>query len=67
MRIVMTAVSMETICEITKILPLYRTKDEEMVQLQVSRTRKAGTHHLMQAENPIWICAFTFDGEEGWK
>lgn len=65
MRIVMTAVSMETICEITKILPLYRIKDEEMVQLQVSRTRKAGTHHLMQAENPIWICAFTFDGEEG--
>lgn len=65
MRIVVTAVSMETICEITKILPLYRIKDEETVQLQVSRTRKAGTHHLMQAENPIWICAFTFDGEEG--
>lgn len=64
MRIVMTAVSMETICEITKILPLYRIKDEEMVQLQVSRTRKVGTHHLMRAENPIWVCAFTFDGEE---
>lgn len=65
MRIVITAVSMETICEIKEILPLYRIRDEEIVQLQVSRARKAGTHHLMQAENPIWICAFTFDGEEG--
>lgn len=64
MRIVMSAVSLETICEIREILPLYRIKDEEMVQLQISRARKAGTHHLMQAENPIWICAFTFDGEE---
>lgn len=65
MRIVITAVSMETICEIKEILSLYRIRDEEIVQLQVSRARKAGTHHLMQAENPIWICAFTFDGEEG--
>lgn len=64
MRIVITAVSMETICEIKEILSLYRIRDEEIVQLQVSRARKAGTHRLMQAENPIWICAFTFDGEE---
>lgn len=64
MRIVITAVSMETICEIKEILSFYHMKDEEIVQLQINRAGKAGTHHLMRAENPIWICAFTFDGDE---
>lgn len=59
MRIVITAVSMETLCEIREIMTLYSMKDEEIVQMQVSRAKKAGTHHLMRAENPIWICAFT--------
>lgn len=62
LRIVITAVSMETICEIKEILPLYSIKDEEIMQIQVSRAKKAGPHHLMRAENPVWICAFTFDG-----
>lgn len=62
MRVVMNAVSLETICEIKELLSLYQVKNEEIVQLQVSRTRKAGNHHLLQAENPVWICAFDFDG-----
>ena len=39
---------------------LFTIKNEEIVQLQVSRTRKAGNYHLMNAENPVWICAFDF-------
>ena len=64
LRIVITAVSMETLCEIKEILTLYQMKEEETVQLQVSRVRKAGGYQLMQAENPVWICAFTFDGDK---
>ena len=60
MRIVINAVSMETICEIKEILSEYQVKKEEVVQLQVSRARKAGNYHLMQSENPVWICAFEF-------
>ncbi|MFW5630800.1 MAG: precorrin-6A reductase [Acetivibrio ethanolgignens] len=67
MRVVINAVSMETICEIREILELYSIKEEELVQIQVSRTRKAGQHHLLQAENPVWICAFTFMSEMGEK
>lgn len=63
MRVVINAVSMETICEIKEILASYRIRDEETVQLQVSRIRKAGGYHLMQAENPVWICAFEFAGK----
>lgn len=63
MRVVINAVSMETICEIKEILSRYRVKEEEIVQMQVSRAQKTGEYHLMRAENPVWICAFTFDGE----
>lgn len=61
MRVVMNAVSMETVCEIKEVLSLYRIRDVEMVQVQVSRMRETGEYHLMRAENPVWICAFTFD------
>ena len=60
LRVVINAVSLETIAELREILSCYPVANEEVVQLQVSRTRKAGSHHLLQAENPVWICAFNF-------
>lgn len=60
MRVVINAISMETICEIQALLELYPIKNEEILQMQVSRVKKAGQYHLMQAENPVWICAFNF-------
>lgn len=60
MRVVINAVSMESICEIREILDLFLTANVQVVQMQVSRTRQAGRYHLMQAENPVWICAFDF-------
>ncbi len=65
MRVVINAVSMETICEIKEILTLYPTENGEIVQMQVSRAKEAGRYHIMQAENPVWICAFQFRGECG--
>jgi len=65
MRVVVNAVSMETICEMREILSMDdMIKEEEIVQLQVSRAKKAGNYHLMQSENPVWICAFDFCGKE---
>lgn len=60
LRVVINAVSVETICELKELLEHYPVEHEEMVQIQVSRTRAAGRYHLMQAENPVWICAFNF-------
>lgn len=64
MRIVINAVTMETIGEIQEILSTFPIKEDEVVQVQVSRARKAGNYHLMQAENPIWICSFEFCSNE---
>ena len=58
MRIVINAVTMETICEAKGVMLTERIAEEEVVQLQVSRAEKTGNYHLMRAENPVWICAF---------
>lgn len=60
MRIVITAVTLETKGEITDILADLPVQDEEIIEVQVARAKKAGRYHLMQAENPILICSFFF-------
>ncbi len=60
MRVVLNAVTLETLCELRKALSRYPVEKEETVQLSVSRARAVGSYHLMQAENPVWICAFQF-------
>lgn len=60
MRIVINAISMETIAELKEVLEAFPVKEEEILQMQVSRVKKLGSYHLPQAENPVWICSFTF-------
>lgn len=61
-RIVINAITMETICELKEVIKTYqdRIKDLDIVQLQASKAKKVGDYHLMQAQNPVWICSFTF-------
>ena len=60
MRIVINAISMETIAQLKEIVSQYPIEQEEIVQMQVNRAKQVGQYHLMQAENPVWICAFSF-------
>ncbi|MCM1087333.1 MAG: precorrin-6A reductase [Muribaculaceae bacterium] len=60
MRVVINAVSLETICELKEILTADRITDEELIQLQVNKVKEAGNYHLLQSENPVWICSFNF-------
>ena len=60
MRVVINAVSMETIAEIRSVLDAFPMEAVQVIQMQVSRSKTAGGYHLMQAENPVWICSFTF-------
>lgn len=60
MRVVINAISLETICQLKEILSRYPIEKEDIVQMNVSRSKKAGSYHLMQAENPVWICSFNF-------
>lgn len=60
MRIVINAISMETIEELREVLKAFPVEEEEILQMQVNRVKKLGSYHMPQAENPVWICSFTF-------
>lgn len=62
MRVVITAVSLESISEITAELKNYSLTDSEVVQISVSKAQNAGNYHLMIANNPVFIFSFTFAG-----
>lgn len=59
-RVVLNAISLETVAEVTGLIRKLPICEEEIVQLSVGRARRAGGYHLMQAENPVYIVSFTF-------
>ena len=59
-RIVATAVSLESVVELTDCLTAFPFAETEVVSLQAARDRKAGSYHLMSGQNPIYI--FTMQG-----
>ena len=60
-RVVVNAVSLETVSELTRLAGEF--EDFELVQVAVSRSRCLGSHHLMMAENPVYIASFTIQPE----
>lgn len=54
MRIVLTAVTLETLKQVITYLQKYN-KEAEIVSVQVSYAETAGYYHLMKAHNPVWI------------
>ena len=62
-RIVATAVTLESVAELTRCLGELSFGQTEVVSLSVARDRKAGHYHLMIGQNPIYI--FTMQGGSG--
>ena len=60
MRIVVNAVSMETICQMQELLKELPVEQDEILQLSVTKTKQLGGYHMLQAANPVYIYAFTF-------
>lgn len=60
MRVVINAITLETVGQVEAEIKKLPVENVEIVQLQVNRGRKAGPYHLMQAENPVWIFSFNF-------
>lgn len=59
-RIVATAIALETVAELTRCQKCLPWAQTDCVSLTVSNSRKAGDYHLMTAQNPVYI--FTFKG-----
>ena len=62
-RVVINAVSLETMAEIHAVLKNFAISDLSIEQVSVSRARELGNYHLMNAENPVMIASFTLGGK----
>lgn len=59
-RIVATAVTLESVAELTQCIKDIPFTYTEVVSMSVAKDRKAGPYHLMMGQNPIFI--FTMQG-----
>lgn len=61
-RVVLSAITLETVAEATACLKELDTEAEEIIQLSVARAEKAGPYHLMKGQNPIFLISVTGKG-----
>ena len=54
-RIVATAVSLESVAELTACMKEFAFADTEVVSVQIARSRKAGAYQLMTGQNPVYV------------
>ena len=59
-RIVATAVTLESVAELTQCMKTIPFACTEVVSMSIAKDRKAGPYHLMMGQNPIFI--FTMQG-----
>lgn len=54
-RLVITAIALETLTEALKLLKELEFEEVEIVQVFISRTKEAGSYHLLMGQNPVFI------------
>ncbi len=63
-RVAVNAITLETLKEVLEYIDGQGITDEEIVQLSAAVSRRAGSYHLMNGQNPVYIISFTFAGGE---
>lgn len=54
-RIVINAITLETIARTLEIIKSFELTDVEVVQVSVSKSRQIGEYHMMMGQNPVYI------------
>ena len=54
-RIVATAISLESVAELTDCVRAFPFSEHEVISVTVARGRTAGSYHLMTGQNPVYI------------
>ncbi|MCR5415594.1 MAG: precorrin-6A reductase [Pseudobutyrivibrio sp.] len=60
-KVVINAVTIETIAEINNVLKSFNITDFDLVQISVSKAKKAGDYSVMQGQNPVYIATFSIN------
>lgn len=61
-RVVLNAVTLETVGEMTSLLKELPVTDVEIVSVTAAKARQAGPYHLMEGMNPVYIISFCGGG-----
>lgn len=62
-KIVINAITLETLSSVLTLLEKHNIKNSDIVQLMVSKAKKISSYNMMQADNPIYIISFCGDKE----
>ena len=54
-RLVINAITLETVAEALKVLGELPVCRQEIVQMSVSRSKEVGRYHMMMGQNPVYI------------
>ena len=57
-QVVINAVTIETIAEINDVLKNHGIENPDIVQVGVSKAKRAGDYSIMQAQNPVYVVTF---------
>lgn len=63
-RIVATAITLETAAELTECIKELEFDECEVVSVNISKNRTAGSYNLMTAQNPVYIFTMQSGGDE---
>lgn len=58
-RVVLSAITMETVAEALKCLEKFPHQEEEIVQVSIGKAKEAGKYHMLMGQNPVYIISFT--------
>lgn len=63
-RIVINAITLETLSEALACCKEFSITEDEILELQITKASSIGNYHMMKAQNPIYIIAFTLKGDK---
>ncbi|MDO4732223.1 MAG: precorrin-6A reductase [Bacillota bacterium] len=64
-RVVATAISLESVADLTACMKAFPWNNTEVVSLQLAYDKKAGAYHLMSGRNPVYIFTMQAGEEKG--
>lgn len=62
-RIVIDAITLETVSEANELLKTLPVKDVDIASVTVAKAKTAGQYHLMESMNPVYIFSFSGAGK----
>ncbi|MDR2956977.1 MAG: precorrin-6Y C5,15-methyltransferase (decarboxylating) subunit CbiT [Coriobacteriales bacterium] len=63
-KVVINAISLQTLAEATQLLDQYGFKGIEVVCVNIAKTRRLGNYDMMMAQNPVYIISGTAPGAD---